>query len=199
LFTVSFPRTFFIDATGNWLVQLQQDRCLHNWRKVQDSDEYPRFPEVSKRFFITWAEFQSFCREEKLGNPVPDQLELTYINHIPAGDGWDSLEQISKVFPDLCWRRERAFLPESPESLSWKLAFPLPNEQGRLHVSVRHAVRLTDERQVLLCDMTARGMPTADDEQAITNWFLMAREWIVRGFADLTSKEVQSEIWGRKE
>jgi len=30
------------------------------------------------------------------------------------------------------------------------------------------------------------------------NWFDLAHEWIVRGFTDLTEKEMQETIWKRE-
>ncbi|MFQ5734475.1 MAG: hypothetical protein ACE5KM_21275, partial [Planctomycetaceae bacterium] len=45
------PRVFFEDESGNWLIQIQRDRFLHNWRVSTDESEYPRYPEVSRRFF----------------------------------------------------------------------------------------------------------------------------------------------------
>ncbi|MHB1033592.1 MAG: TIGR04255 family protein [Pirellulales bacterium] len=192
------PRTFFIDATDNWLVQIQQDRFVHNWRKVREEDVYPHFPEVYRRFANVWHVFGAFCEMEGMGPPVVNQLELTYINHIPAGTCWHSLADMGMVFRDLPWSHdEPRFLPE-PESMAWKAAFLLPSRQGRLHVSVRHAVRNDDSRHVILCELTARGMPAQTNEAGLTDWFSLGREWIVQGFADLTCERIQQEVWGRK-
>jgi hypothetical protein len=46
-------RVFFIRPPGNFLIQLQQNRLLHNWRKVADADEYPRFDVAFERFMWT--------------------------------------------------------------------------------------------------------------------------------------------------
>lgn len=190
------PRIFFIDGSGNWVMQLQKERFLHNWRRVKDDDSYPRFAAVSERFHSAWQAFLAFCREEQLSEPQINQLELTYINHIPQGEGWDSLTDVGEVLPDLAWRPKHDFLP-SPESIAWQGNFLLPERRGRLHVSVRHAVRRADERPVLLCELTARGMPPLAEPEQIQAWFALGREWIVRGFADLTGPTVQKEIWGR--
>ena len=190
------PRLFFVHSIPNWLLQVQADRFLHNWRKTKDSDVYPRFPQVFGKFWSAWNDFLEFCSDEKLGDPQINQLEVTYINHIVQGNGWSGLGAIGEVFPDFHWRDERSFL-HSPESLAWKATFALPKECGRLHVSLRHALRRDDGKPVLLCDLTARGIPKARDSDAIRAWFHLGREWIVRGFADLTSEHVQKEIWRR--
>jgi uncharacterized protein (TIGR04255 family) len=191
------PRMFFIHQTPCWLLQVQSDRFLHNWRRQQDTDVYPHFPEVYKRFSTGWQRFLEFCRDEKTGTPRVNQLEVTYINHILQGEGWDGTGTVGQVFPDIAWREQRSFLP-SPESVAWRASFALPSASGRLHVSVRHAVRRHDKKPVLLCELTARGIPNTVDEIGIRNWFLLGREWIVRGFADLTDEGVQRNLWRRK-
>lgn len=191
------PRMFFIDKNPSWLMQVQSDRFLHNWRRTQASDIYPHFPEVYRRFWSAWQRFLESCREEKFGTPQVNQLEVTYINHIIQGEGWDGAGMVGQVFPDLTWRAHRSFLP-SPESVAWRTSFVLPQNIARLHVSVRHALRRDDMKPVLLCELTVRGVPSSLDESAIRDWFHLGREWIVRGFADLTSDAVQSDIWKRK-
>jgi uncharacterized protein (TIGR04255 family) len=191
------PRMFFVHRDPCWLVQVQPDRFLHNWRKHQDTDVYPHFPEVYKRFWAAWEQFRGFCREEPISSPEVNQLELTYINHIVQGEGWDGMATIGQVFPDLAWRTTRSFLP-TPESVVWKTSFTLPDASGRLHASVRHALRRRDDVPVLLCELTARGCPSSLDDDAIREWFHMGREWIVRGFADLTHERIQNDVWRRK-
>lgn len=191
------PRMFFIDKASNWLIQLQRDRLLHNWRKVEPDDAYPRYPVVFEKFWSAWTAFRSFCEDESIGEPTVNQLEITYINHIPAGDGWESLGDLGSIFPDVAWRTEREFLP-CPESVTWRVGFPLPDSLGRLHVFLRRVVRLSDEQPVLLCELTARGMPERGDDDSLNRWFHLGREWIVRGFADLAGEQIQTGIWGRR-
>jgi uncharacterized protein (TIGR04255 family) len=39
-------RTWFIHKDEIGIVQVQRDRFLHNWKKVRERDEYPRFGKV---------------------------------------------------------------------------------------------------------------------------------------------------------
>lgn len=191
------PRLWFVDRAENWLIQLQDDRFLYNWKKVKDRDAYPRYEFVSRKFFEAWDRFQAFCQSEGLPLPSVNQLELTYINHIRVADVQTYVEEASSIFPDMRWRENHEFLP-SPEALAWKTSFLFPDRQGRLHISMRHAIRRKDQKPVLLLELTARGMPAIKERGSLRGWFAMAREWIVRGFADLTDKQVQKEQWGRK-
>lgn len=187
------PRVFFIDESKNWVLQMQRDRFLHNWRKTDEDSIYPRFPAVFQRFLTGWQRFLEFCNREKLSGIQPVQMELTYINHIPLGEGWEKVSDINKVMPDICWRPDHGFLPD-PESVGWSASFLLPERQGRLHVQLRRGIRQKDKKTVLLCELTARGI---SEGQPIEPWFQMAREWIVRGFTDLTSDYVQQAYWRR--
>lgn len=195
--TPPLPRMFFVHKIPSWLIQLQRDRFLHNWRKEKDEDVYPRYPVVFEKFWKAWETFLKFCNAENLGEPSVNQLEITYINPIPVSHGWKNLGDLGKVFPDVGWRCEERFLP-TPDSIALRLSFALPESQGRLHVSLKHAIRVDDSQPVLLCDLTARGVPTIKDSSAIREWFDLGREWIVRGFADLVDKEAQKDQWGRK-
>lgn len=191
------PRLWFIDRTENWLIQVQDDRFLYNWKRVKDQDAYPRFEVVSTKFFEAWERFQGFCQSEGLPLPSVNQLEMTYINHIRVTDVEAYVRDASNIFPDMRWRETHEFLP-SPEILAWKTSFLFPDRQGRLHVSMRHAIRRKDQQRVLLLELTARGAAASKERESIRAWFAMAREWIVRGFADLTDEQAQKERWGRK-
>ena len=123
-----------------------------------------------------------------------NQYELTYVNHIPVGDGWETLADIGSVFRDLTWAESHDFLP-APEGLQWQSQFRMPNTSGRLHVKINKGVRRTDSKSLLLCELTARGI---DAEKSMSEWFELGREWIVRGFTDLTTDFAHRELWRRR-
>lgn len=193
------PRTWFVHKNDNGIVQVQRDRFLHNWKKVRPEDEYPRYPEVIRLFKERLSQFELFLTENNLGKIDPLQYEMTYINHIPLGDGWTNLSEIGKIFPDFDMRPvEGRFLPK-PEGINWRTSFQLPEEAGRLHVTIRHGQLRDSGIPLILLDLTARGIGSDNSLQNMQNWFDMAREWIVRGFSDLTGEDVQKSVWRRKE
>jgi len=188
-------RTWLISSDGNWLTQIQGDRFLHNWRTVKDGDAYPHFERCYERFDRAWSEFLSFCADHEFDAPEVDQLEVTYINHVAAGQGWRSLEDIGSVFPDLRWRGRHQYL-NTPESVSFDAAFPLASVRGRLHVSIQHGLRTGEPPEaVLVCDLTARGVP--EPPVTMRDWIFEARCAIVRAFTDLTADDVHQR-WGLK-
>ena len=193
------PRIWFVHTNGNGIIQVQTDRFLHNWRKVRPQDEYPHYHHVIEMFRDHLAKFESYLREAKLGTVEPLQYEMTYVNHIPRGDGWTTFNDIGKVFPDFAWRGGTQRFMSAPEGINWRTTFVLPNRAGRLHVTIRHAIRPHDKHPILLFELTARGVGSDKSQEATWSWFDLAHEWIVRGFADLTGEEVQQNIWGRKQ
>jgi len=189
------PRLFFMDANENWVMQVQNDRFLHNWKRVKDEDEYPRYGLVSERFYQAWEIFLRFCSSENIATPKLTQLEVTYINHIAIKSN-PMVDELNSLFPDIQWQNGHSFL-RRPERILWNVSFLLPEAQGRLHISLRPGQRRKDKTPMLLLELTARGIPASTEMDKIREWFALGREWIVRGFADITSVKEQKGRWQR--
>ena len=188
-----FPRTWFVHRGGAEVVQVQPDRLLANWRRIGESETYPRFSAVREKFEAHLRTFASFSEDSGFGQLRFKQFELTYVNHIPV----NQLSDAGAVFPDIAWRADATRFLTPPESLHWHASFVLPEKQGRLRTTLKPAVRRTDNHPLLVLEMTARGIGTPATEDARRNWFDLAHEWIIKGFVDLTSEHFQTEVWGR--
>ncbi len=188
-------RVFLVHSSKNYLLQVQPTRFLHNWRKMQPTDAYPRFAAAEERFLSNWRVFLRFVEQNKFGSLKANEYELTYINHIPGDEkGFpQALHEYSHIFN---WPNQRPdlFLPD-PSSLAIDLRFRLPEKRGTLQVSMKHGRRLADKMEVLILELTARG-PAQSDTSDMRDWFSVAHEWIVRGFTDLTTSRAH-ERWGR--
>ena len=188
-------RTWFVHKNETGIVQVQRDRFLHNWRKVRETDEYPRYTSVIALFKDRLAVFEAFLNEHGLGDVVPLQYELTYVNHMPKGEGWSSLGDTGGLFPDFAWRvAPERFLQEA-EAINWRTSFALPNRSGRLHATIRNATRTEDRTPLMQIELTARGIPSDASRDAMWNWFDLAHEWIVCGFVDLTGERARNMVW----
>lgn len=192
----TLPRVWFLKKDGTGIIQIQRDRFLYNWRKVRPTDEYPRFNVVVEEFVKHFETFRGFLNNNQLGAILPEQFEITYLNHIPAGQVWESLVDIGKVFPDFCWRPAPRVMP-SPEIINWRTTFPIPNKLGRLHVSIQSAKRKRDSVPIIVMDLTARGISRERTIDSMRIWMNEARELIVKGFVDLTSGALQQDTWSR--
>lgn len=189
-------RVFYVDQSRRFLLQLQPSRFLSNWRKQSETEEYPRFTAAFRRFCEGISHFRAFVAAMELGPISINQYELSYINHF-TDPGCSFPEEIQTYMPIFNWCSGRTidFLP-TPSSASLRLDFALPESRGRLHLAVGHGARPGDGEQILVADFTARGPATSPDGGDLDEWFLLAHEWIVRGFTDLTSAEAHKR-WRR--
>jgi uncharacterized protein (TIGR04255 family) len=193
---VPLPRVWFINKEDDQLIQFQVDRFYFNWRRREN--EYPRYKNIIKNFERVRDNLNDFFVEFELGELKPIEYELTYINHIPEGEGWDTIDDIPKIFSDFAWNQTSGerFLP-NPKGITWQTVFPLPEEKGHLAVSLKQGRQVENKVPVLVFELKARGINESESKGTIREWFDLAHEWIVEGFTDLTTPEIQG-IWERE-
>lgn len=198
-FTNYMPRMWFINAPQNMLIQLQNNRFYFNWRRMQDDEAYPRYKNIIKAFKHNLEIFNDFLQKEGVGSISIENCELTYINQIPKGEGWDTLGDISGVFRDFSWFTGQRFLP-TPIGIGGQAQFALPDEKGQLQVSLQYGTRKRPPKHpILILQMAATGLGEDNSREGVWEWFELAHEWIVRGFTDLTENRIQDEIWKRSD
>lgn len=190
------PRVWFISSDDTRVIQIQRDRLIYNWRKASLNSEYPRYESVIKGFQDHLNSFNLFIEEAELGQVQIHQYELSYVNQISQGEAWQTLEDIGKIFPDFKWQTGQSrFLPK-PQGIYWNTTFDLPEEFGRLHISIRNAV--VDNHLTLLFELTVRGIGNYNSMDSMESWFDKAHKWIVQAFTDLTDQRIQTNIWKRR-
>ena len=193
------PRVWLINDEDDRLVQLQPGRFLFNWRRRKNAGPYPRYNTLSDRFFGLFQEFQSFVSENRLGEIEVSEYELTYINHIFEQENWKFPDSIDRVIEHFSWKKERyEFLPK-PFPINWQVRFDFREGPGALLAKVSSARHAKEEKDVLVLELSARGVPAETPLSEMKNWFSHAHRWIVRGFEDLTSEEAQKELWVKHE
>lgn len=199
--TVSFEhdnRVVFESATGDYVVQVQNNRFLFNWRKTNVDAKYPTFKVNFDYFLAELKRFGDFCEAEGLGTISFNQFELTYVNLIERNCGPNGVD-FEDIFVDHEMKSSvTRFLPAS-ESLNWSTSYKMEAELGRLHVAT-HTVFMpnrVDSGLVLRVELTARGRPDESGTEALKKWFEVAHRWVVCGFADLINPNVQSQQWRR--
>jgi uncharacterized protein (TIGR04255 family) len=195
------PRCWFLNEKGTELIQVQQDAFVHNWRKVGDGDRYPRYEYVRDKFRLELGKFRQFVEREHLGKLVPNQCEVTYVNHIPLNEGYKKYGQVGEVLTVWVSQYSDNFLSE-PEEVRFNVSYVIPdktgNPLGRLHIGAEPAYRITDEKPIFLLKLTARGRPDGEGEEGLFRFLDKGREWIVRGFTSITTPRMH-EIWGRRD
>ena len=193
-------RVWFMTDNGSELVQVQHDRFVHNWRKTEETDEYPRYSTLRKKLISELEIFNQFVMQEQLGELVFNQTEVTFVNTIISGEGWERHGQLSNVLTIHSGSYSDDFFSE-PENVQIALRYVIPGEdgtpRGRLHIGVVPVVARKDKRPALNLSIIARCTPDGSVADAIACLDL-AHRWIVKGFASITTKEMHS-IWGRQD
>jgi uncharacterized protein (TIGR04255 family) len=93
------PRYWFEKRGTPELLQVQQDRILHNWRKHENETIYPRYETLRERFRSEVDRFVAFLKEEKIGELRPNQCEVTYTNIIELPGSERTHNRLQKITP----------------------------------------------------------------------------------------------------
>ena len=187
------PRLWLLDRTRSEMIQIQSDRFIKNWRKQAETDPYPHYePVIKPAFERDFGAFTEFIVGERLGELKVNQCEVTYVNHIVSGDGWEHFGDVHRLFT--CWNDSTA-LP-TPGDLAAHLRFVIPDENGRpigrLHIDIQPAFQATDNRPMYVVNLTARGQYGSGIE-----FFDIGRQWVVKSFEQLTTQHMHV-IWGKR-
>lgn len=190
------PRIWFTNDRGSEMIQVQNDRFIKNWRKEGEGDRYPHYDEtIRPNFDRDYAIFLTFLQKNQLGTPHVSQCEVTYVNHILAGQGWERYGDVEKIFT--FWRFPDMIPPGPAEDLRLHARFVIPGTDGkpvgRLHVDVQPAVRTSDNLPMYVLHLTARGQVGVG-----VDFFDIGREWIVTTFKKLTTSSMH-RIWRIKD
>lgn len=196
--TPPLARAWFLNDAGTQLIQVQPDRFIHNWRKVHDQEVYPRYEAIRDAFTEELERFSKFVELEGLGSLQFNQCEVTYVNHINSGSIWTKHAELPKIvrfWNDL----EDLFLPE-PDDVSFNVRHIIRGldgiPAGRLYISLQPGWRIDDKTPLYVLELTARGAPRAPGITGVTTFLDIGREWIVRGFAAITTPKMHS-TWRR--
>jgi len=142
-----------------------------------------------------WERYNKFLRVNKVQAPIVRECEVTYVNHIDKGAGWNSLGTLSNVVS--CWAGETSggFLP-APDLISINVVYPIRQRSGRLQVMLQPGNR--EGQETLQLTLMARCKPKSSSRAELMSALDIAREWVVKGFTDFTTADMH-RIWERIE
>lgn len=192
-------RLWFRSVDRTQLVQFQDDWISCNWQDADTEAEYPKYRDAIRPFFLD--NIAALTREvtaRGIGEVLPVQCEVSYINHIEPGDLWTGFGDVHRVMKGIT--PFESFLG-APEGVEMAMHFPLLDRggepRGRLHMSLQPAFRATDKEPVLVMTLTGRGRPL-DGNDGVIQFMDLAHDWIVNGFTELVSDEALT-AWGFSE
>ena len=193
-------RFWFLNRDKTELVQVQRNRFVFNWRQRGTPAEYPRYPIVKEKFLKYLRAFTAFIESEKLGTLVPDQCEVDYVNEIAAGEGFGGHGEPEKVL-SICGSANGEFLqPAEGAHVQFRYAIRQREDGppvGRLHVNLSPRFRTADKTPIYFLHLMARGAPLGEGVEGVEAFLDLGREWVVRGFADVTTGAMH-KVWRRK-
>lgn len=179
----------FTSSARDRMVQLQPTRLILNW--VRKEEAYPRFSTLREEFSRRFTSWQTFAAGQDIGEVVPNQWELCYVNFIPRGELWktpDEWHRVSSLFVDSVSDFEPLVLED--RTFQWRMR--LPDARGRITLSVGQ-VKNSDGQLGMQLVILARGPASTDAE--VVDRLQTAHDEIIKLFDRLATTEAK-EHWG---
>ena len=187
-------RAWFMSSDRSLLVQLQNDRLIHNWR--HQGEEYPHFEPLLTYFQQAYGQLESMLVDLELDELQRTHVEVTYVNRIEA----ESLERTLREYVSLPIQAEGVSVLPDRETLALRYSISMNESQiGRLHIEAVPRVQDTPSgatksyRLVLAFRATSS---KANEMEADAELLRRGREAIVQVFTALTHEEDHKK-WGR--
>ena len=185
-----FKRYFFIDETRSKLIQLQEGRYLFNWRKLEGQETiYPTFRNVYNEFYANWSLLEKVFQSHKIEYSI-NQLELTYIDHIPVEEFNPEIAKIDDIFVFF----NNTGQLNNINSLNIGFSIPINDLFGHINIKLNTAIRKKDQKGVIVLDSTLRGM-MGNKINSIDEWFSKAHDLTINLFVELLTDNAKQK-WG---
>lgn len=188
-------RTWFISVDDAYVVQIQNDLLLLNWRK-RSANEYPHFEKIVDVFLDILNSLASLLAEELLTPLSIRMSEVSYVNWIPNDAGLTFMRLTDGA-------RLSSIMPGQPEIQAWISQYRISDPSGtgvaRLHIDSQPVGRqvegdiVTGSQLSLTVRSALHSSATADE---VRRSLLSSRTIIAGAFAELTTAEAQAS-WGR--
>lgn len=193
------PRLWFLSSDGTRLVQVQSNRLVVNWRQLDTGAPYVRFSGLMSMLSESIGLLGGFLHDEKLESIKPDQVELTYVNHLPAGGQGSPRDPLSRYVS--CWGSEPESWEVGPaEEASFRTQYVLMREgrpSARLYVELDSAYTASSRAPIYVMNLIVRGAPAEPTVEESFKLFDDAHQWILNSFTSLTTDEAHT-LWGRQ-
>jgi uncharacterized protein (TIGR04255 family) len=187
-----FPRYLFRNNDGSALIQFQKDRFIYNWTKPDDApaDCYPRYDNIIKEFVSQYKKVIKTLKSKSRALPKPAVMELTYVNLIEYKEA--DVGDISKVFKDISWKDGNRFLP-APTRMNLAYGFKIEEINAMMTATMGLVQLVKDGQTMLKLELSVKGPLGNNADTSMMSWCTTAREWIVKGFTDLTTPEMHKK------
>lgn len=193
IFSPPTPRYWFQSAGGDFLMQLQTNKLILNWRKMDaPPGSYPRYHNLRLRFESEIRRVAAFLKKEDLGAIRPNQAEANYVNHISIEEA-RCLKEITTV-----WNGAPAVPGAEIENEAFQTKYILADESGpfgRLYTQIAKVI--VGSGVAYRLEIFARGRPKDESVAGAFALLDLERAAIVRAFDAFTSDGMHV-AWGRE-
>ncbi len=150
----------YTNETNDRMVQLQPTRLIFNW--MRRKSDYPRFSTLHAEFQNVYDSWEKFSLSDGVGEIVPNQWELCYVNFIPQGELWQTPGDWHKISP-MFVAQVPSFEPLDFENriVQWKML--MPGNTGRVTLTAEQ-VKNEQSKLGLQLTITARGPASTINE-----------------------------------
>lgn len=208
--TIPFPfsgaqpplRYWFTSTDATRLIQVQPDRFWFNWRRVRETDEYPRYHALRPEFQSASSALLESLPEDRRAGAAIDMCEVGYINHVDArGEiNPNSHLPLHRIFSFIGEPPAEALVPV--EDMQFQLRSVIRGGDGtplgRTYLNVVPAFRAADRMPIYVIELTVRGKPSGTTLSDALSFLDRGRALIVKTFRDTTSDEFHDK-WGIEE
>jgi hypothetical protein len=159
---------------------------------------YPGYRSLRARFVAQVAHMADFLRSEQLGEIVPSQCEITYINVTQLGDGVDAhqrMERITRLWAG--WPTEVAPVSLEGAVIQTRSIISVENQPvGRVYVNLTPSVSQADLSPTVQLEITARGRPAQPTLDSAFEFLNLIHDTAVSTFDAVTTQEMHA-VWGK--
>ena len=179
-------RAWFTSADDQDLLQIQEDRLIHNWR--YNKATYPHFPSLLERFLSDLQVLEAAANELDIAPVCYLSAEVTYVNWIQQAQSSGFLEFGPDLSPalGLCTNQ------------SWAGQFSMTtpfDAQANLIARKQPGLRSGSEMEEGV-GLTLTYQAQIQERSQLDAVLLAGRQAIDSAFLDLTNDEMQAS-WGR--
>lgn len=166
------PRVWFVSKDETFIIQVQDDRFLLNWRRTSAVQKYPEFASIKESFLSRFQEFHNFVHSSQIGSLKLESAELGYINHVTGShESWDAIRSYHEVFEGVTLPLTRGPADGTAQTFRWECRFDLPNANGQLGVVAQNAKRKVDNRDIIVLELRSRGLGSDTSSAGLDAWF----------------------------
>lgn len=159
-------RTWLVSPDATRLIQLQHDRLFVNWRRLKETDEYPRFSRRGASdglLHFSMSEYGAlagFC-EHIGGRPKLTSVELSKIDAFVQGVHWSDVIDLADLLPPIAPALKLA--STSTPALVLRVGEEMPDGLHSV-LNISSAVDAASNKMVIRVETWARHLVVAEGD-----------------------------------